>query len=113
MIYDQALQFVINSMFGFPAGNMAKPAPIDDAKAQFARASTRVVASPDDQIRQVGYASALKWMTQMYCQQEFKDALNPISQAVYWIYSGAKWQDNTDRTDSAVPADESLAAIMG
>ena len=99
-------------MIGYPAGNMAKPAPVDDAKSQFHRASVRLVAAPDDKIREVGYAKALKWMTQMKVQQEFKDALNPISQAVYWMYAKKRWQDTTDRTEAAVPVDESLAVLL-
>lgn len=110
-ICTMASSYVEKSSMGYSAGNMEKPAPIDDAKSKFARASTRVTASPGDKDREVSYAKQLRWLTQMQVQQAYKDALNPVFQAVYWIHTGQKY-NAPDRTQEAVSADESLAILM-
>lgn len=111
MIDDAALKYVEDSAFGYPAGNLAKAAPIEDAKSQFARASAQCIASPSDKGREIGYAKSVRWLTQMQVQQQYKDALNPVLQAVHQVHRGYRWQA-PDRTQSAVPADESLAILM-
>lgn len=110
-ICDKALKFVEDSAFGYPAGNLSKPAPIDDAKNQFARASAQCTASPGDNSREVSYAKQLRWMAQMQVQQEYKNALAPVFDAVHWVHRGFRWQA-PDRTMDAVKPDESLAILM-
>lgn len=111
IIDDAALKYVEDSAFGYPAGNLSKPAPVSEAKTQLARASAQVVASPADEYREVSYAKALKWLAQMQVQQQYKDALSPVMHAVHHLHRGYKWQA-ADRTEAAVPADESLAILM-
>ncbi len=109
---DSALKYVEDSAIGYPAGNLEKPAPIDNAKSQVARASTQMIASPDDQDRQVSYAKSVRWLAQMQVQGMYKEALNPVFQAVHQIHRGYKWTAPDKTNSAAITDDESLAVLM-
>jgi hypothetical protein len=111
VIDDAALKYVEDAAFGYPAGNLEKPAPIEDAKQQMIRASTRLIASPSDRYREISYAKAVKWFAQMQVQQQYKDALSPVLQAVHHIHRGYKWQA-PDQTQNATTGDEALNDLI-
>lgn len=110
-IDDDALKFVENSCFGYPSSNLLKPAPVEKAKEDVIGASHRLLSSPDDRDREVSYANAVRWLTQMQVQQQYKDALGPIFEALHRIHRGYKF-NAPDRTQNAVENDETLAILM-
>jgi len=110
-IAAKALEFVQNSAFVYPAGNVQKDAPIPKAKVDFSSASMRVVASPADTDREVSYAHALRWLAQMRVQQEFKDVLSPVIQLVHHDIMGRPYMA-PDETVDAVSADDTLKTLM-
>jgi len=110
-IDDDALKYVEDSCFGFPAGSLDRPSPIPKAKTDFTSAVMRCVASPSDKDREISYAKALKWLAQMRVQQEYKDALNPVFQMVHHERRGFKWAAE-DKTQLAVTTDDSLKTLM-
>jgi hypothetical protein len=109
-IVDEATKFVEDSVFGFPIGNLSKPAPIDKAKTDFAQASMRCISSPGDTDRQLGYAKALRWLAKMRVQQAYKDALSPVLELVHHERRGYKWIA-PDQTVGAVSADDTLKLL--
>ena len=111
VIDDAALKYVEDAAFGYPAGNLEKPAPIEDAKSQLIRASTRLMASQSDRYREISYAKAVKWFAQMQVQQKYKDALGPILQAVHHIHRGYKWQA-PDQTQDATTGDDIVNELI-
>lgn len=111
-IDDDALRYVENSCLGYPSSNLSKPAPIHKAKEDVIRASHRILASPNDANREVSYAKAMRWLTQMQVQQQYKDALGPIFEALHRIHRGYKF-NAPDRTQEAVETDETLKILMG
>lgn len=111
-IDDEALRYVENSCLGYPSSNLLKPAPVDKAKEDVVRASHRILASPNDADREVSYAKSMRWLTQMQVQQQYKDALGPIFDALHRIHRGYRF-NAPDRTQEAVETDETLKILMG
>jgi len=103
----KSLEFVERYSLGSAVGNLRRPPKLDEAKIQLAKASTRIVASPADQDRQVQYAKSIRWLAQMKVQAEYKLALEPLFHAVYRIQTGMLY-NAPDQTVDAVPADDTL-----
>lgn len=108
----RALEYVENTCLGYPSSNLMKPAPIEKAKNDVIAASHRILASPNDDAREVSYAKALRWLTQMQVQQQYKDALGPVFDALHRVHRGYKF-NAPDRTQEAATTDESLNILMG
>jgi hypothetical protein len=105
-IVADALKYIEDNVFGRAVGSLKYPAPIDNAKAQLAKASTRLAGDPTDPARQQQYAQAVRWLAQMRCQVELKKALEPIFHAFYRVQTGKMYQapasaDATGTTDVA------------
>lgn len=111
-IEDRALKFVEDSALGYPSGNLAKPAPVADAKNQVNRANVQCIASPADTDRQCSYAKSIRWLAQVTVQQAFKDALEPVFNGVHQVHRGYKWTA-PDQTQKAVTSDQTLNLLMG
>jgi len=109
----RALEYVENSCLGYPSSNLMKPAPVEKAKQDVIAASHRILASPNDANREVSYAKALRWLTQMQVQQQYKDALGPIFDALHRVHRGYRF-NAPDKTQEAVATtDEALNILMG
>ncbi len=112
MIEHRAQEWVENNSIGRAIGGLTYPAPLDKAKTSLAGASRRLQASPGDEYIEVSYAKAVRWLAQMQCQAEFKEALAPIFQALYRVQTGAIYAA-PDQTVTATTSDESLNILMG
>ena len=112
MIEIRALEWVEDNSIGRAVGGLTYPAPLDKAKASLAGAARRLLASPGDEALEVNYAKAVRWLSQMQCQAQYKDALAPIFQAVFRIQRGA-FYSAPDQTVMATSSDESLNVLMG
>ena len=112
MIEMRALEWVEDNSIGRAIGGLTYPAPLDKAKQSLAGAARRLTASPGDEACEVSYAKAVRWLSQMQCQAQFKEALAPIFQAVYRIHRGAFYAA-PDQTVAATTSDESLNVLMG
>lgn len=111
-IEQNALMWVENNSIGRAIGGLTYPAPLDKAKTSLAGASRRLNASPGDSDVEVSYAKAVKWLSQMQCQAQYKKALTPIFEAVYRIQSGGLYAA-PDQTMAATTSDESLNMLLG
>jgi hypothetical protein len=112
MIETRAQEWVEDNSIGRAIGGLTYPAPVDKAKQSVAGAARRLTASPGDEAAEVSYAKAVRWLAQMQCQAQYKEALAPIFAAVYRIHRGAFYAA-PDQTESATTADESLNVLMG
>lgn len=112
MIEHRAQEWVEDNSIGRAIGGLTYPAPLDKAKTSLAGAARRLTASPGDEAVEVSYAKAVRWLAQMQCQAQYKEALAPIFQAVYRIHRGAFYAA-PDQTVSATTSDESLNVLMG
>jgi len=112
MIETRAQEWVEDNSIGRAIGGLTYPAPLDKAKTSLAGAARRLTASPGDANLEVSYAKAVRWLAQMQCQAQYKEALAPIFEAVYRIHRGAFYAA-PDKTESATTSDESLNVLMG
>jgi hypothetical protein len=112
MIEPRALEWVEDNSIGRAIGGLTYPAPLDKAKQSLAGAARRLTASPGDAAVEVSYAKAVRWLSQMQCQAQYKEAIAPIFQAVYRIHRGALYAA-PDQTVQATSSDESLNVLMG
>lgn len=112
MIEHRALEWVEDNSIGRAIGGLTYPAPLDKAKQSLAGAARRLTASPGDPAVEVSYAKAVRWLSQMQCQAQYKEALAPIFQAVYRIHRGSLYAA-PDQTEAATTSDESLNVLMG
>ena len=112
MIEIRALEWVEDNSIGRAIGGLTYPAPLDKAKQSLAGAARRLLASPADEALEVNYAKAVRWLSQMQCQAQYKDAFAPIFQAVFRIQRGAFYAA-PDTTVTATSSDESLNVLMG
>ena len=107
-----AQNWVEDNSIGRAIGGLTYPAPLDKAKTSLAGASRRLNASPGDTDVEISYAKAVKWLAQMQCQAQYKEALAPIFQAVYRLQRGGMYAA-PDQTVAATTSDESLNMLMG
>ncbi len=112
MIEIRALEWVEDNSIGRAVGGLTYPAPLDKAKQSLAGAARRLTASPGDEVVEVSYAKAIRWLSQMQCQAQYKEALAPIFQAVYRVHRGAIYTA-PDQTVQATSSDETLNVLMG
>jgi len=108
----RALGWVEDNSIGRAVGGLTYPAPLEKAKQSVAGAARRLTASPEDEAVEVSYAKAIRWLSQMQCQAQYKEALAPIFQAVYRVHRGAMYTA-PDQTVPATSSDETLNVLMG
>lgn len=107
-----AQTWVEDCSIGRAIGGLTFPAPLDKAKTGLAGASRRLNTSPGDEAAEVNYAKATKWLTQMQCQSQYKEALTPIFEALYRVQTGSFYKA-PEKTEAAVTGDDSLNVLMG
>lgn len=112
MIESFAQNWVEDNSIGRAIGGLTYPAPLDKAKTSLAGAARRLHASPGDTDVEISYAKAVKWLAQMQCQAQYKEALAPIFEAVYRLQRGGMYAA-PDQTVAATSSDESLNMLMG
>ena len=113
MIESQAAQFAGDGVFKSALWGLNRENPkLADAVKDYNGANARLMRNPGDTSLEATYASRVKWLTRLKCQDAQRDALKPIFEALFRLQTGGAFIES-DTTQSEAATASPMSILTG